>query len=428
MARKLHFDKIRQIIADLAERHGGRKHRATTDFIEALVFQILELGVTERVAREAMKRIKEEFADWNDMRVASVREIQDILGSRFEACRERAEDLRHLLADLYTAYRKMELTQVVNTPEGLSTLRALPETTLIRADMIERALINVYNLRTCPLDADQFDLLIYLGGLPKGIEHAEAKALFLEHLEPVEMQDLSQGLREHLYMLRRHDVSGFKPIAFEPPPRVEPKPVPKRKPEAWRPSNNSQSSIYFSTQPKPVEVPVAPSLVIKHDPNAPYVGKTTTIVQKPAVVTEDAPVAAEKPISAPSPALVAKPQSKPTEKPVSKPAEKPAVKADAKVEAKHEAKIEAKVEAKVAPSPALTKKTPAPAKPAAKPVPAKPAAKPAEKPDAKKPATKTTAKATPSKTPAKASPAKKAPEAKAVPVKKPAAKPTAKKH
>lgn len=427
MARKLNFEKIRQIISDLAERHGGRKHRATTDFIEALVFQILELGVTERVAREAMKRIKEEFADWNDMRVATVREIQDILGSRYEQCRERAEDLRHLLADLYTAYRKMELTQVVNTPEGLSTLRALPETTLIRADMIERALINVYNLRTCPLDAEQFDLLIYLGGLPKGIEHAEAKALFLEHLEPVEMQDLSQVLREHLYMLRRHDVSGFKPIAFEPPPRVEPKPVPKREPEAWRPSNNSQSSIYFSSQPKPVEAPVVPAITIKHDPNAPYVGKTTTIVQKPAPVTQDAPPAAEKPVSAPSPALVAKPISKPTEKPAHASVEKPAVK-------KGEPNNETKKEAKVAPSPALIPKTPVPSKVApsknnTKPSPAKLASTTTEKPVVKKPV----AKAAPSaavKTPVKANPGTKVPPAKKkdpAPAKKPAAKTGSKK-
>ena len=83
----------------LANRYGAYKSSEKEDFIANLALQILALGNTERSARDALKRIRDEYVDWNDMRVATVRELQDILGPRYIRCREKAEDLHSLLAD-----------------------------------------------------------------------------------------------------------------------------------------------------------------------------------------------------------------------------------------------------------------------------------------------------------------------------------------
>lgn len=193
----------------LEARYGRRKLAPFDDFIEALIFQILELAAPEKAARDALSRIKAEYVDWNDMRVATVREIQDILGHKYVRCREKAEDLHSLLADLYTAFRKMELgIDVVTTQEGLDTLRALPETTLIRQDMVERALVIACEIKIFPCDEEQYELLQHLGGISKRTQYDSGKQKILEALDTEQLLYLARGLREHCDFLEQNDADG----------------------------------------------------------------------------------------------------------------------------------------------------------------------------------------------------------------------------
>jgi endonuclease III len=181
----------------LEERYGRRKQPKIPDFIEALMTQILELGTSEKASKDAMARLKAEYVDWNDMRVATVREIEDILGDKYDRCREKAEDIKHLLADLYTAFRRMEINDLL-TPEGIQTLRALPDTTNIRRDMVDRALVLALDVKVFPCDEAQFRLLKFLGGVPK---HANLENFHKKIDEALEVEDilrLSRVLREHV--------------------------------------------------------------------------------------------------------------------------------------------------------------------------------------------------------------------------------------
>jgi len=203
---------LMRICEALEQRYGRRKQTDFVDFIESLIFQILELGTAERHAREALKRIQVEYVDWNDMRVASVREIQDILGPRYPRCREKAEDLSSLLADLYTAFRRMDLTDLVRTTDGIETLRALPETTLIREDMVERALLEVCEVHTFPCDEEQFRLLKFLGGVHKSLAMDVGRRKIEEICDKEDMLRISRGLREHTDFLYDRDIDDPKPI------------------------------------------------------------------------------------------------------------------------------------------------------------------------------------------------------------------------
>jgi len=183
----------------LEERYGKRKIGRIPDFIEALMTQILELGATEKSSKDAMARLKAEYVDWNDMRVASVREIEDILGAKYYRCREKAEDIKHLLADLYTAFRRMEINDLL-TAEGIETLRALPDTTNIRRDMVDRALVLALELKTFPCDEDQFRLLKFLGGVPKHANLQNFQKKIEEALDLDGILRLSRVLREHVHV------------------------------------------------------------------------------------------------------------------------------------------------------------------------------------------------------------------------------------
>jgi endonuclease III len=197
----------------LEQRYTRRKTQKFDDFIEALVYQILELGAPEKGAKDALKRLRDEYVDWNDMRVATVRELEDVLGPRYYRVREKAEDLKHLLADLYTAFRRMNLGDLLNA-EGIETLRALPETTLIRKDMVERALLLVLEVKVFPCDEDQFKLLKFLGGVPKPFTMVQGVKKVEEALDPEGMLRLSRGLREHMHVIQSEGESEPQPISF----------------------------------------------------------------------------------------------------------------------------------------------------------------------------------------------------------------------
>ncbi len=197
----------------LEERYGHRKPMKFTDFIEALIYQILELGVQEKNARDALRRLREEYVDWNDMRVATVREIEDILGQKYYLVREKAEDIKHLLADLYTAFRRMDLTNLLNA-EGIETLRALPETTNVRKDMVERALLLSLEVKVFPCDEEQFKLLKFLGGVPKQLTMIQGVKKIEESLDCEQMLRLSRGLREHVHIYQSGGEDEPQIIAF----------------------------------------------------------------------------------------------------------------------------------------------------------------------------------------------------------------------
>lgn len=183
----------------LEERYGRRKSQPIPDFIEALMTQILELGATEKASKDVLARLKTEYVDWNDMRVASVREIEDILGAKYYRCREKAEDIKHLLADLYTAFRRMEINDLL-TDSGIETLRALPDTTNIRRDMVDRALLLALNLKVFPCDEEQFRLLKFLNGVPKHANLQNFQKKIEETLEVEDILRLSRVLREHVHV------------------------------------------------------------------------------------------------------------------------------------------------------------------------------------------------------------------------------------
>jgi endonuclease III len=206
--------KLISICEQLEERYGVCKPPHLESFIEEMMYQILLLGASDRQARKALAALREEFVTWNDMRVGTVREIQDILGPKYPHARVRAEDLRHLLADFYTAFRRMELEEVVRTSEGIETLRALPETTLVREDMVEWALLHAVGIETFPCNQEQFELLKFLGGLPKTCEYDAGREAVLQALDKDQRLRLCHGLREHSDLLEKADEYDPQPIGW----------------------------------------------------------------------------------------------------------------------------------------------------------------------------------------------------------------------
>ena len=68
--------------------------------LEAIVYGICHEGTTREQAEQALSRFREQFFDWNEVRVSSIEEIQDILAGQDDA-EERANRLRRFLRQLF---------------------------------------------------------------------------------------------------------------------------------------------------------------------------------------------------------------------------------------------------------------------------------------------------------------------------------------
>jgi hypothetical protein len=107
----------------------------------------------------------------------------------------------------------MEINDLLNQ-DGIETLRALPETTNIRRDMVDRALLIALNVRVFPCDEDQFRLLKFLGGVPKPLAFDVGVKKVAEAIDAEQTLRLSRGLREHMHTINGADEDEPQPISF----------------------------------------------------------------------------------------------------------------------------------------------------------------------------------------------------------------------
>ncbi len=81
----------------------------STDPIEALILGCLSTDATESKALTALKKIRSHFVDFNELRVARIFEIDQILGKSFPESRAIAVTIKKLLNSIYDSYDQLNL-------------------------------------------------------------------------------------------------------------------------------------------------------------------------------------------------------------------------------------------------------------------------------------------------------------------------------
>jgi endonuclease III len=77
--------------------------------VDALVYAVVSENITEAQAQSAMKRLKDYFVDWNDMRVATPEEIVEVLGRDIAVARGIATTLVNTLKASFEKYNLLSL-------------------------------------------------------------------------------------------------------------------------------------------------------------------------------------------------------------------------------------------------------------------------------------------------------------------------------
>jgi endonuclease III len=122
-----HGDDLKQLFKRLM-RDGKPSERQGLDPLDALVRGAMTYDVSDSRADDAVKAVRKEFVDLNELRVATDLEIQELLGQRYPAIEQRVAMMTQSLNDIFEREHTMSLDRLktVSKREARQFLRELP--------------------------------------------------------------------------------------------------------------------------------------------------------------------------------------------------------------------------------------------------------------------------------------------------------------
>ena len=130
--------------------------------LKAVVYGICHEDTTREQANQALSRFKDEFFDWNEVRVSSVEEIQETLAGIPDP-EERAQRIRRFLRQLFNRTYGFTLDALTKKPlkEALKVLQTYEAfaSDYVTATVIQQALGG----HAIPIDKDTHRVLERLG-------------------------------------------------------------------------------------------------------------------------------------------------------------------------------------------------------------------------------------------------------------------------
>jgi endonuclease-3 len=108
----------------LKKRYKPEPRAARLSVLEAVIYAICHEGTTREQANQALSRFKDEFFDWNEVRVSTVEQIQGVLAGLPEP-EARAQRLRRFLRQLFEKTYGFTLDALLKKPlkEAVKTLQ-----------------------------------------------------------------------------------------------------------------------------------------------------------------------------------------------------------------------------------------------------------------------------------------------------------------
>jgi endonuclease III len=109
--------------------------------LEAVVYAVCHEGTTREQANQALSRFKDEFFDWNEVRVSTIEEIQSALAGLPDT-ESRANKIRRFLRQLFEKTYAFDLDALVKKPLKES-LKVLSEYEVFASDYVTASVVQL---------------------------------------------------------------------------------------------------------------------------------------------------------------------------------------------------------------------------------------------------------------------------------------------
>lgn len=106
---KEYSKKIQKLYRLLKQKPGRHAPVEFDEPVDALVFAVVSENLTESQAQAAMKKLKDYFVDWNDLRVATVEETAEVFGQDIAPARGIAATLVGVLNAVFDKHNVLSL-------------------------------------------------------------------------------------------------------------------------------------------------------------------------------------------------------------------------------------------------------------------------------------------------------------------------------
>ncbi|MBL7106427.1 MAG: hypothetical protein ISS77_02305 [Phycisphaerae bacterium] len=111
--------KIKNLYKSLKKKSPKIQPVKFDDPLEAIIFGLIAENTTQKNAEDAYKRLNTDFVDINDLRVSSLTEIMEMLGSQDQLAKDSAQRIKTVLKDIFERHNELTL-------EGLKKIGKKP--------------------------------------------------------------------------------------------------------------------------------------------------------------------------------------------------------------------------------------------------------------------------------------------------------------
>lgn len=250
---------LQSLLKKLANRYGDPQpeplgagvDEGVDPLLHLFVYSFLLWDASTGQARAALKRLRETFVDYNELRIAFADEIAAAFGERYPRGYERAMRLRSSLHDIFRREHSLSLSSLteLSKREARSYLESIDGTP---AYVASRVLSLGLGGHALPVDQRIADLLAAEAVLGDDVTDADSAASWLERQiragEAVSIALLLQAWSDDQGAAprreRRADLPDFSPPDLPPPVLAEaPAPTPaKKQPKGKKPPKRSSKS------------------------------------------------------------------------------------------------------------------------------------------------------------------------------------------
>jgi endonuclease III len=188
-----HADELKALAKKLLKDRSGK--REPMDPIRALVVGGLMADAPDSRVNDAMKVIEREFTDFNELRVATELEIQDLVGSRYPNIEQRVSNITQALNAIFEREHTLSLSRLreISKRDARQFLRELPG---VSPYVEAYVMLMAFEGAAFPVDETMLAALKHKG-IVEPESTAEETQKFIEHnIKADDLHDLVLAMRQ----------------------------------------------------------------------------------------------------------------------------------------------------------------------------------------------------------------------------------------
>ena len=189
-----HAETLKSLLKKLTREHKPEP-KESQEPLKALVRGAMSYDMPDAKAEEAMRAIDKEFVDFNELRVATDLEIQDLLGFKYPDIERRVAMITGSLNNIFEREHTLSLERLktISKRDARQFVREFPN---IHPFVEAYVMLYAFDGHACPVDEQILELLRDAGVVEDETTAADAQKFVEHHLKAEECYDFFAAARK----------------------------------------------------------------------------------------------------------------------------------------------------------------------------------------------------------------------------------------